>query len=297
MDTDGDGAGNACDTDDDNDGIPDDTDDCPLSAANYAPGTPEFAAECVSDVDGDGRTDDNDNCTSVANPLQTNTDGDAFGDACDTDLDNDGILNNLDNCPETANPDQTDTDFDGIGDAFDGGATGCDARFCRVVFIDENGPSQDEAHCLDPDLAPRCLVRSAMNVNETGENIGLRIFCNSLTPVGVLVRSTVSPAVDWISSPNAAVEADIMTGAVFATISARQTGLHIITAIAEFVEPNPAFLNVTSSTSTLSIDFAKGPNADGGGCAVSSTSTGASGLAILLFLTGGIVLFRRRKRA
>jgi subtilisin family serine protease len=71
------------------------------------------------DSDSDGVCNNIDNCPSDANPTQTNTDGDAQGDACDPDDDNDGVLDGSDNCPLTANPTQADTDGDNSGDACD----------------------------------------------------------------------------------------------------------------------------------------------------------------------------------
>lgn len=101
------------------------------------------------DIDGDGVADELDNCPRIANPGQTNTDGDAQGDACDADDDNDGVgddadqcegttagttvaadgcadpdgdgisTNAGDNCPTDANPDQANTDGDAQGNACD----------------------------------------------------------------------------------------------------------------------------------------------------------------------------------
>jgi hypothetical protein len=71
------------------------------------------------DTDGDGVRDVSDNCAAVANPDQTDTDGDGQGDACDADDDNDGLADGSDNCVLVPNPDQSNTDGDAHGDACD----------------------------------------------------------------------------------------------------------------------------------------------------------------------------------
>src|ERR1700749_1706333 len=43
----------------------------------------EPPVEEVEDADGDGVPDSSDNCVSVANPDQTDSDADGYGDACD----------------------------------------------------------------------------------------------------------------------------------------------------------------------------------------------------------------------
>ena len=130
IDTDLDGAGDACDVDDDNDGVEDSMDNCPTS---FGAGPDQTDADgdgvgdiCDSDQDGDGVDNALDNCPTTSNPFQTDTDLDGHGDECDADDDNDGIPdvadgtgNGPDNCPVTPNPSQDDLDGDGFGDACD----------------------------------------------------------------------------------------------------------------------------------------------------------------------------------
>ncbi len=78
-----------------------------------------FGDACDNDDDNDGVTDASDNCPYDSNASQSDIDSDGQGDACDEDMDGDGIVNDNDNCPETYNPTQQDTDNDGQGDACD----------------------------------------------------------------------------------------------------------------------------------------------------------------------------------
>ena len=66
------------------------------SGAGVDIGADENVAAPVVDTDGDGVPDAADNCTLVANPAQTDSNGDGFGNRCDTDLNNDNITNGLD---------------------------------------------------------------------------------------------------------------------------------------------------------------------------------------------------------
>lgn len=124
VDTDVDGQPNATDTDDDNDGLPDVSDNCPISVG---------AGTDQTDTDADGagnlcdKDDDNDGIpdTQDAFPLQAgeslDSDGDGTGNNADTDDDNDGVVDGSDNCPVStgSSADQTDTDADGAGNVCD----------------------------------------------------------------------------------------------------------------------------------------------------------------------------------
>lgn len=107
--------------DTDNDGVPDSTDNCPITPnPNQENNDGDAQGDvCDADDDNDGVSDTTDNCQFATNADQLNTDGDAQGNACDPDDDNDGVPDATDNCPLVANPSQTDSDGDGIGDACD----------------------------------------------------------------------------------------------------------------------------------------------------------------------------------
>ena len=96
-------------------------DDCDGQIDEDFPDTDsDTTADCLDlDDDGDGVPDDEDNCPLTANPDQEDLDGDLQGDACDPDDDGDHLEDELDNCPRVENPEQTDTDGDLAGDACD----------------------------------------------------------------------------------------------------------------------------------------------------------------------------------
>ena len=121
LDTDADGAGDACDLDADGDGVMNDEDNCPLVAnpgqENTGGGTVGDA--CTPDTDGDGVIDDADNCPLIYNAGQTDLDADGIGDACDLDWDGDQVPNTWDNCPYLDNTNQANFDGDSQGDVCD----------------------------------------------------------------------------------------------------------------------------------------------------------------------------------
>jgi hypothetical protein len=109
------------DTDDDNDGVPDASDNCSL-VANPSQSNLDGDAlgdACDPDDDNDTVADTADNCPVATNASQSNVDGDALGDACDPDDDNDTVADASDNCPLAPNTLQSNVDGDALGDACD----------------------------------------------------------------------------------------------------------------------------------------------------------------------------------
>jgi uncharacterized delta-60 repeat protein len=180
VDTDRDGVGNNADTNDDNDGLTDvreaelgtdpldsDTDDDGVrDGTDVFPLDPSESA----DSDGDRVGNNRDNCDFVANASQTNTDGDAQGDACDADDDNDGRSDATDAFPLDP-AEWVDTDRDGVGnnadtdddaDSVPDAGDGCplqaedrdgiaDADGCPEIDADGDGAlDADDAFPTDP---------------------------------------------------------------------------------------------------------------------------------------------------
>ncbi|MCY3001846.1 MAG: thrombospondin type 3 repeat-containing protein, partial [Planctomycetota bacterium] len=70
------------DVDTDGDGTPDCNDGCPNDPAKTSPGQCGCGV-ADTDTDADGVADCNDNCVAIANPTQSDCDGDTVGDACE----------------------------------------------------------------------------------------------------------------------------------------------------------------------------------------------------------------------
>lgn len=151
IDTDQDGAGDACDVDDDNDGLLDGVEDKnkngvldanetdPLNADTDGDTLPDGVEDAnqngfvdgfetdpkTDDTDGDGRTDNVDTCPLTVDGDHNDPDEDGLGNICDDDDDNDGLPDILEDINGNGihepmlgetNPTLADTDNDGASD-------------------------------------------------------------------------------------------------------------------------------------------------------------------------------------
>ena len=202
LDTDLDGAGDACDQDDDNDKIIDGSDNCPTVANPTQDNTDGDTQGNICDADDDNDTvlDGADNCPLVSNLDQLDTDLNGKGDVCDGDDDGDGILDGADNCPLLKNGDQLDTDEDGLGDVCDlddDGDSDPDTTDCApldpAIFVGQieacngiddscDGNTDESFVNTDGDLLANCVDTDddGDTVLDTSDNCPLVVNTNQL---------------------------------------------------------------------------------------------------------------------
>jgi hypothetical protein len=244
------------------------------------PGEPDGSAtktwrddDVENDQDADGVADSVDNCVSVANPDQTNTDGDAQGDACDPDDDNDGVTDEHDAFPLDAS-EWVDTDGDGTGnnadgdddndgvadasDAFplnplesrdsDGDGTGDNAD----PDDDNDGiPDSVDAFPFDP---ARGLLMALTPGTDTGlvgsEHCATAVVSGALDrPVpGITVRFTVTGSIEASGS----VVTDASGRAVFCYMGPTLPGADAIVAHADFDGDGTVDAPEATATATMS---------------------------------------------
>ncbi len=91
------------------------------------------------DTDNDGVADDLDNCTDIANPDQTDSDADGYGNRCDTDFNDDCVVNFLDFAAFSGEFLSSTPEFDINGD---GAVNFLDFVIVSQNFLEAPGPGQ-----------------------------------------------------------------------------------------------------------------------------------------------------------
>ncbi|MBT8098114.1 MAG: hypothetical protein KJO82_00115, partial [Gammaproteobacteria bacterium] len=111
-----------------------------VGAAQGSPGGGSDAVfmEIDLDIDDDGALDGSDNCLDIANPMQRDTDDDAYGNLCDPDLNNDGAVNfaDLQLFKQRFFSDDPDADLNG-----DGIVNFTDLQITKAFIFGPPGPS------------------------------------------------------------------------------------------------------------------------------------------------------------
>jgi hypothetical protein len=126
----------------------------------------------VIDTDDDTVPDSQDNCPDTPNAAQTNTDGDALGDACDPDDENDGIVDDIDLQPLVVSTSFSDepggTTF---GDITSGAPEISDLTDPAGVRISAGGGAATVTVCGSPQVTLALTIVNVVDVTCTSASV------------------------------------------------------------------------------------------------------------------------------
>ena len=123
------------------------------------------------DSDSDGVDDLIDNCLERANPSQTDSDGDSFGNACDQDYNNDSMTDDTDKEILRADFYSSNANLDANGD---GRVNALDLGFFKLSFGNEPGPNNiapSETLINNPPEVTEVNVNPLETPGPNGENV------------------------------------------------------------------------------------------------------------------------------